>query len=775
MSSSVGDVVGRGDAGLGQLALEQRRRGRRAPWPTSARSRVELQLAPLLGVHGLGLGIPERLVGRAGGRTDDLGPVARHVGVPLAAGGWLEPARYIRNLTPVSGTCRRGGPDRGGWHGNRGDRRHRHRHHVGQGRRRRRRRPGRGSRPACPTAALGATPASWPTTPAQAWHDGVRAALAGVLADGRPRRRGPSNVAAMVPSLCAVDADGVPISDGHALRRRPRAAAAATPTADPSQSGELVRFLAWLVEHHPDAAGYWPAQAVANAALGGRGAIDTTVAMTTLPLFDFHGWDPAVAAERRAGRPGRAARHRGRLRAGRHGRPRPAARCWAAAPSTPWASSWWPAPTTTATCWSSSGSTLIVWAVIPEWREVDRPVDRAPHRAGQGRSIGGPVQRRRPVPELGRPAAAVGRRRRRRGAAACDLTPGPGLAALPARASGCPSTIPIGGPRCTTSTSAWTRPPPAGRPTRPRRSPPATCSTWARSTARRIVATGGGVRDAGLGAGRWPTPPGCRSTWWPCPRAAPWARPGWPAASPAWSRRAPPARPGPAPIGASSPIPRPRRRVAAALRPLPGAGRVSGPIRTPRCGPGRPVAPRARSAAGRGALHRDLGRRPPGRAPSPVRGPDARRPGRPGAVREDHVEGPRDLGVRRPGLPAGGSQRRGRSQQGRLAHGAGALRPDAAGLLGSRRPGWPTWTWPASGPRSTSRARSPGSAARSTRSARIPALGQACVRAFNDWFHEEWWSAHPGSLRAHGHHLPGRSRRWPRPRSVATRPGASPR
>ena len=24
-----------------------------------------------------------------------------------------------------------------------------------------------------------------------------------------------------------------------------------------------------------------------------------------------------------------------------------------------------------------------------------------------------------------------------------------------------------------------------------------------------------------------------------------------------------------------------------------------------------------------------------------------------------------------------------------------------------------------------------------------PALGQACVRAWNDWFHEEWWSPHP--------------------------------
>jgi len=68
----------------------------------------------------------------------------------------------------------------------------------------------------------------------------------------------------------------------------------ATP-ADES-SGEVVRFLAWLVEQHPDAAGYWPAQAVANAALGGVGAIDAMLGFTAMPLFDGRGWDASVAA-----------------------------------------------------------------------------------------------------------------------------------------------------------------------------------------------------------------------------------------------------------------------------------------------------------------------------------------------------------------------------------------------------------------------------------------------------------------------------------------------
>ena len=133
-----------------------------------------------------------------------------------------------------------------------------------------------------------------------AWHDGVLAALA-QLQSGSTADVGPGveldiravNVAAMVPSLCAVDEAGRPISPGL-LYGDARGASGQKETG-PS-SGEMVRFLAWLVRAYPNAAGYWPAQAVANAALSGIGAIDTTVAYTTLPLFDFHGWDAEVAA-----------------------------------------------------------------------------------------------------------------------------------------------------------------------------------------------------------------------------------------------------------------------------------------------------------------------------------------------------------------------------------------------------------------------------------------------------------------------------------------------
>jgi xylulokinase len=129
-----------------------------------------------------------------------------------------------------------------------------------------------------------------------AWREGVLDALTRLQRDARAagelQIRG-LEVAAMVPSLCAVDAGGRPISPG--LLYGDVRGAAATPSADVS-SGEVVRFLAWLVEHHPDAAGYWPAQAVANVALGGAGAVDAVLGFTAVPLFDGSGWDSSVAA-----------------------------------------------------------------------------------------------------------------------------------------------------------------------------------------------------------------------------------------------------------------------------------------------------------------------------------------------------------------------------------------------------------------------------------------------------------------------------------------------
>jgi xylulokinase len=104
------------------------------------------------------------------------------------------------------------------------------------------------------------------------------------------------NVSAMVPSLGAVTAAGTAAGPGL-LYGDHRGERAGHDVSQPGDSGELLAFLRWHAASSPTAAGFWPAQAVANHALTGRGAIDTTTAMTAHPLFDFTGWDAALAAE----------------------------------------------------------------------------------------------------------------------------------------------------------------------------------------------------------------------------------------------------------------------------------------------------------------------------------------------------------------------------------------------------------------------------------------------------------------------------------------------
>jgi xylulokinase len=127
----------------------------------------------------------------------------------------------------------------------------------------------------------------------QAWRANVLAALAQVASG---REIAAVNVSAMVPSLGAVTRSGAAAGPGllYGDRRGERAGHDAT---QPGDSGELLAFLAWHAASTPTASGFWPAQAVANHALCGRGAIDSTTAMTAYPLFDFVGWDATLAAE----------------------------------------------------------------------------------------------------------------------------------------------------------------------------------------------------------------------------------------------------------------------------------------------------------------------------------------------------------------------------------------------------------------------------------------------------------------------------------------------
>jgi xylulokinase len=127
---------------------------------------------------------------------------------------------------------------------------------------------------------------------ARAWHEGPQRALA-ALGEVRPRA---VSVAAMVPSLTAVDVEGIPCTPGL-LYGDERGHSAQSAEAAIAEAGELMQFLRWQAAECPAARGYWMAQAVANHALTGRAIVSTTVAATAYPLFDWTTWDAALLAE----------------------------------------------------------------------------------------------------------------------------------------------------------------------------------------------------------------------------------------------------------------------------------------------------------------------------------------------------------------------------------------------------------------------------------------------------------------------------------------------
>jgi xylulokinase len=129
----------------------------------------------------------------------------------------------------------------------------------------------------------------------EAWRQGPLAALGRL---GRPDARAVA-VSAMVPSLTAVDAAGRPVTPGllygdgrGRVRRDPDHA---LPVGLPV--GEVTGFLRWTARQAPDAAGYWPAQAVANHALAGESVLDLGTALTAFPLFDGSAWSAEVCAD----------------------------------------------------------------------------------------------------------------------------------------------------------------------------------------------------------------------------------------------------------------------------------------------------------------------------------------------------------------------------------------------------------------------------------------------------------------------------------------------
>lgn len=128
----------------------------------------------------------------------------------------------------------------------------------------------------------------------ESWRQAPLAAL-DQLARTQPRAVA---VSAMVPSMTAVDAAGRPITPGL-LYGDARGRVPDTEQPVPAV-GEAAEFLRWTAAQAPDAAGYWPAPAVANYALAGEAVIDFATAITSLPLFDGMGWNPAACADRGA-------------------------------------------------------------------------------------------------------------------------------------------------------------------------------------------------------------------------------------------------------------------------------------------------------------------------------------------------------------------------------------------------------------------------------------------------------------------------------------------
>jgi xylulokinase len=129
----------------------------------------------------------------------------------------------------------------------------------------------------------------------EAWRRGPLAALDRLA---RPDARAVA-VAAMVPSLTAVDSTGRPVTPGLLYGdARGRVPAAPNGRDQPLPAvGEAAEFLRWTAAAAPDAAGYWPAPAVANNALAGEAVIDFATAATAFPLFDGTGWNPAACAD----------------------------------------------------------------------------------------------------------------------------------------------------------------------------------------------------------------------------------------------------------------------------------------------------------------------------------------------------------------------------------------------------------------------------------------------------------------------------------------------
>jgi xylulokinase len=125
----------------------------------------------------------------------------------------------------------------------------------------------------------------------QAWRRGPQRALKDL---GVSNARG-LVVASLVPSFAAVDHSGRPITPGL-LYGDHRGRTAEGGAHDPLNSGEMRAMLTWTRDRAPDARAFWPAAAVAGSALGGEPAVDIGVGVGLAPLWDME-WKADALAE----------------------------------------------------------------------------------------------------------------------------------------------------------------------------------------------------------------------------------------------------------------------------------------------------------------------------------------------------------------------------------------------------------------------------------------------------------------------------------------------
>jgi len=232
------------------------------------------------------------------------------------------------------------------------------------------------------------------------WWEGPRAALSRAVTP--LAGRGPSAVAvsAMMPSVAAVGPSGEPLGPGllygdkRAAHDEAEGGAQPEDGRDPTATGEMARLASWAASQQPLARGFWPAQAVANASLGGEGVIDLASAFASGTLFNGSGWDAVSCAAAgvlpghlpRVAMFGEAVGHVPAALAG----PGPAGDVVLGAGSVDgMCEQLVSGAVNDGDVLVALGSTLVVWLVVPGWPDEVAGLWRVPHIAAGKAMVGG--------------------------------------------------------------------------------------------------------------------------------------------------------------------------------------------------------------------------------------------------------------------------------------------------------------------------------------------------------------------------------------------------